>query len=96
VLSQPLHAIRPVLAAVHQDFDGVPYFGDGGSPGGLAGQHFQDGQLEGHFHVSGLAGAKSRGDRLTAGQKSDRCAVFPREIRIFLIDNRSFTKITLT
>jgi len=34
----------------------LPQVGNGGSPGGLAGQHFQDGQLEGHFHVSGLAG----------------------------------------
>jgi hypothetical protein len=56
MFGKPLHAIGPVPAAVHQDFDGVPHFGNGGSPGGLAGQHFQDGQLEGHFHVSGLAG----------------------------------------
>ncbi|OKO69940.1 hypothetical protein AC628_32190 [Bradyrhizobium sp. NAS96.2] len=55
MLSQALHAIGPVLAAVHQDFDGVPDFGNRGASGGLAGQHFQDGQLEGHFHVSGLA-----------------------------------------
>ncbi|OYU62658.1 MAG: hypothetical protein CFE30_08930 [Bradyrhizobium sp. PARBB1] len=55
MLSQALHAIGPVFAAVHEDFDGVPDFGNGGTPGGLAGQHFQDGQLEGHFHVSGLA-----------------------------------------
>lgn len=49
---QPLHAIGPIFAAVHQDFDGMPYFGNRGPPGGLAGQHFQDGQLERHSPVS--------------------------------------------
>lgn len=56
MFGEPLHAVGPISAAVHQDFDGVPKLGNGGAPGGLAGQHFQDGKLEGHFHVSGLAG----------------------------------------
>ncbi|QOZ24003.1 hypothetical protein XH93_10685 [Bradyrhizobium sp. CCBAU 51753] len=46
---QPLHAIGPVMAAVHQDLHGASDFGNGSPPARLAGQHFQDGQLEGHL-----------------------------------------------
>ncbi|ODM79612.1 hypothetical protein A6X20_24230 [Bradyrhizobium elkanii] len=49
MFGQSLHAISPVFTAVHQYFDRMPNFGNGGPPGGLAGQHFQDGQLEGQL-----------------------------------------------
>lgn len=49
MLGQSLHAISPVFPAVHQYLDRVPNFGNGGPSGGLAGQHFQDGQLEGQL-----------------------------------------------
>ncbi len=46
LFGQPLHAIDLVTASVHQDLHGPSDFGNR-SPPGLAGQHFQDGQLEG-------------------------------------------------
>lgn len=49
VFGQPLHAIGPVMAAVHQDLHGASDFGNGSPPARLAGQYFQDGQLEGHL-----------------------------------------------
>ncbi|MGY3573131.1 hypothetical protein ACVMB1_000335 [Bradyrhizobium sp. USDA 4504] len=49
MFGQPLHAIGPVAAAVHQDLHGASDFGNRGPPGGLTGQHFQDGQLERHL-----------------------------------------------
>ncbi|PDT73954.1 hypothetical protein CO675_27595 [Bradyrhizobium sp. C9] len=49
MFGQPLHAIGPVTAAVHQDLHGASDFGNGSPPARLAGQYFQDGQLEGHL-----------------------------------------------
>ncbi|MHC2333456.1 hypothetical protein [Bradyrhizobium sp. USDA 4454] len=56
MFGQSLHAISPVFTAVHQYFDRVPNFGDGGPPSGLAIQPFRTVSWKDNFHVSGQAG----------------------------------------